>query len=382
MAIIPRSRIVALALGISALGAIFFVVSRADWSGKRLPAPVPGAHPPEIQAIIGLRGVNEQVPWYRKLIERVGPLEAQEALLRSGLPFTGETHLLNHTVGDYLYARYGVGGLTQCKDYFLSSCYHGFVLRAIGAGGMPEVARVITECRKGGVPVVHQCSHAVGHGFLASVGYAHLTKALELCGGAKRAAPDLGEFNCEDGVFMENVWGVHDGQPSPDRWVKEADPNYPCSDPRIPTRYVRACWSNQPMLLYQRFDRDVGKVGLVCEGIKNQEHREMCFHGLARQIHPIAAASVEQTLALCGLLPGDWPAFCVAVNASAGISVGDRDFPFLLCAAAQTDGKEQCYRELVSGLQTYYGGQPETRRSLCTKIRDGAWRERCLAESP
>ena len=214
----------------------------------------------EIAAIKKSRNLQEQTRFYNELINRVGPEQAQEDLLRSGLPFTGETHLLNHVVGDYLYKKYGVAGLSQCRDYFLSSCYHGFVLNAIAAGGTDEVVKIMESCRQQGAPTAAQCAHAVGHGFLAYGGYKTLLEALKLCDEMSGRVSGFPLWNCHDGVFMENIWGVHDGEPSPDRWVSSTDPFYPCNDPRIAENYLKGCWSNQPALMYQRSEeRRVGK---------------------------------------------------------------------------------------------------------------------------
>src|SRR6185503_15409650 len=124
---------------ILALAAI--LLSTSNPNSKKKTAPV--ADNTEIQQIKTTNNLQEQVGYYKKLIERVGPIQAQEDLYHSGLPFTGQTHLLNHTVGDYLYEKFGAAGLSQCKEYFLSSCYHGFILNAIGTGGLPEVAKVM-----------------------------------------------------------------------------------------------------------------------------------------------------------------------------------------------------------------------------------------------
>ena len=258
----------------------------------------------EIKGIKTTKNLTEQVKLYKKLIEREGPAKAQEDLYKSGLPFDGETHLLNHTVGDYLYEKYGPAGLSQCKEYFLASCYHGFILHAIASGGMPEVAKTFTYCQAGGLTVLVQCAHAIGHGFLANFGYQNLIKALKTCDEAGGTIPGFIAYNCHDGVFMENVWGVHDGEPSPDRWVNPKDIFYPCNDKRIDDKYVLACWSNQPSLVYQFFKGNVKKVADdLCNKVEDPKYQQMCFDGLARQINPIVAGDSNKTLQMCGLMP-------------------------------------------------------------------------------
>ncbi len=332
-----------------------------------------------IEQIKATNDSDEKVKLYKKLIETVGAAEAQDALYKSGLPFDGQTHLLNHTVGDYLYDKFGTAGLSQCKDYFLSSCYHGFILHVIADGGMPMVAKTFAECLKEGPTVYTQCAHGIGHGFLANAGYKNLTEALKTCDEAGRTMPNFPTYNCWDGVFMENIWAVHDGTPSPDRWVKPNDPIYPCNDPRIDYKYIGACWSNQPSLDYQLFKGDIKKVGAVCDGIKDQSHKQICFDGLARQIHPLTGGSVERTLSLCSLMPDSkWKNSCITSNAIASYSVGDRTTPFKICEAVDASAKPECYGRLFSIIKTY-AKSGEKINLMCSSISNLEWRKNCEA---
>lgn len=291
----------------------------------------------EIERIRATSNINEQKKLYLQLIERVGPEEAQERLVKSGLPFTGQTHLLNHAVGEYLYKKFGLEGLTKCKEYFLGSCNHGFVISVISKRGLPAVSQVAEECRKAGPKANIQCAHAIGHGFLAYAGYKNLLEALKRCDKVGESSAGFPLFNCHDGVFMENIWGLHEGAPSIDRWVRLDDPLYPCNEPKIEEKYKNACWSNQPSLAYQLFAGDIKKVGEICLGISNALFRQTCFNGLARQIHPVAAGSVEKTLSMCGELPADWANYCIITNAASAFAVGDRTLPKKLCEKINDD---------------------------------------------
>ena len=331
----------------------------------------------EITEIKATQNLDQQVVLYKRLIERVGPEQAQIDLFRSGMPFTGETHLLNHTVGDYLYEKYGPAGLVKCQDYFLSSCYHGFLLHAIGNGGMSQVEKSFAECRKEGPSVYSQCAHAIGHGFLANVGYKNIVEALETCDIAIDTMPEFPAFNCYDGIFMENIWAVHDGEPSPDRWVKPEDPMYPCNDPRIDQKYLLGCWSNQPSLAYQLFKGDIKKVGELCLKVKNTEHQRMCFDGLARQIHPIALGQSGKTFELCNLMPNQkWNDYCVVINAGSSYAVGDRTVPFAICGASGEGARNDCYSR-VFGIMSSYRKPKEDLKPYCAQIIQEEYRQRC-----
>lgn len=334
----------------------------------------------EIDSIKLTKSLDQQVVLYKKLLERVGPERAQEELLRSGLSFDGQTHLLNHTVGDYLYDKYKTAGLSFCKDYFLSSCYHGFVIRAVAAGGLNELIDVMEACWKKGQHVAVQCAHAIGHGFLAWVRYANLTKALSNCDQLSKQSENFPLYNCHDGVFMENIWAVHEnGKPSKDRWLKTNDALYPCNDPRIDSRYIQACWSNQPMRMYQMFNGDLGRVGQECLKLTNTIYQKTCFDGLARQIHPLTKGSIQETFKLCSSLPPLWIDPCVISIAKAAFSVGDKNIPFELCSRIHENERQTCYETLADIISAYTKNDPQERKTLCDKIPNIAFRQNACA---
>ncbi len=352
--------------------------TRETIEGYNKQIPSSEIQPMEIQQIKETANLTEQTKFYKKLIERVGVEQAQEHLYFSGLPFTGQTHLLNHVSGDYLYETYGAGGLVKCKDYFLSSCYHGFILHAIGSNGIDSMDEIMNECKKFGVTVVSQCSHALGHGLLVWVGYPNLLKALELCDKMNERIDDFPVFNCRDGVFMENVWGVHEGKPSPERWVKSDDHFYPCNDPRINPKHLNGCWSNQPTLMYQMFKGDLRKVGDECLKVKNSDHQKTCFNGLSRQIHPLTKGDVNSTFELCSLLPPEWVDYCTTTIALSDFSVGGRDLSFKICAKINESGKESCYHSLY-GVMLVYSNTDEEYQKFCSDILEEEWKKGCIA---
>lgn len=355
---------------------VVFFDTRDYLSGKR--NKVPQSLPEEIVQIKNTTINSEKVETYTKLIERVGVVEAQEILFKSGLPFDGETHLLNHVAGDYIYSKYGYSGLKYCKDYFLSSCYHGFLLNVIAEGGMPLVAKTFDECFLAGPTTYYQCAHGIGHGFLANAGYKNVDKALKTCDEAEKKIKNFPVYNCYDGVFMENIWAVHDGKPSPDRWVKENDIFYPCNDERLDKKYILACWSNQPSLVYQQFKGDIKRVAYeLCNNVKDTEFQRMCFDGLARQIHPLTGGEVAETIRYCRMMPSiQWNNFCVSTNAGSSYSVGDRSLPFEICLEAREDGKKQCFDHLI-GVIKVYSEKGENSKLICDKIKDRVWKKYC-----
>lgn len=321
----------------------------------------------EIVAIKETKNTMRQASLYKKLIERVGPIEAQEQLLRSGLPFGGDTHLLNHEVGEWLYDTYKEKGIIYCKDYFLSSCYHGFLIPVIADGGFKNLKHVMDLCIQAGKTTAVQCAHGIGHGLLAWEDYASLPKALADCDSVAALSSEFTVYNCYDGVFMENNWAVHNGVPSPDRWVKSDDPTYPCYDSQIDEKYRKACWSNQPQVMYKLFNGDIDKIVVECQNIRAIEYQDTCFDSIARQINPLTGGNVLKVFSLCEMMPVGWKSKCVQSNVSAFYSLGDRRTPFVLCDMIPPTGKAGCYEILQQRINSYTNNFSE-KIALCSQI--------------
>lgn len=333
---------------------------------------------PEIIEILKTREIEKRVPLYRKLIERVGVEKAQEALFRSGLPFNGDTHLLNHTSGDYLYETQGSGGIVHCKSYFLFSCYHGILIATIAEEGMHGLEDVMRICRKnGGEALAGQCAHAIGHGLLAWSGYAELPQAFKGCDIVSDSVENFPLLNCYDGVAMENLWAVHtDGETSPDRWVDKDDPFFPCNDRRIDEQWKKGCWLNQASVMYELFDGDISRVSKECTAVQNPEYQWACQNNLARQLHTEVGGSLEQAIQLCREAGVDWEYFCLTTVAEEEYILNGRTLPFEICASVPEDEKTTCYEHLQSVIYSF-NMDTNSRLSECDRILEEPHRKQC-----
>ncbi len=332
-----------------------------------------------IEIIKKSTSTTEQSDELKKLLVEVGPIKAQEDLLKSGLPFTGQTHLLIHVVGDYIYNTSGLKGLSLCKEYFLSACYHGFIINALAEFAMPGMVQAMAECNKAGPFVNSQCAHASGHGFNAWQDY-DLVKASQMCDELGSKVDNFPSFNCYDGVFMENLWGVHDGAPSPKRWIKDSDPYYPCNDPRIPEKYLGGCWSNQASVMFQHFKGDLKKTAEGCDGVENKNHQEICYNNFSRQIHPMTGGKTDEAFKLCQNASGKrWQNFCLEILVGAAWSVGDRsDMPFAICARLEDSEKSSCYNKLYSLISAQVRYDKSDISIYCKNISDNNFKDKCL----
>jgi hypothetical protein len=209
-----------------------------------------------------------------------------------------------------------------------------------------------------------------------------LIKGAEMCDELGSKVPDFPYFNCYDGVFMENIWGVHGGRPSEKRWVKEGDLNYPCTDPRIAEKYLVGCWSNQATLIYQYYQGDLRKTAEACDQVTTPLYRDTCYNNLYRQIHPLTQGSTDKVRELCLNATGiDRQNECILTNMVSYWSVGDHELPFVICDKTAGSVQSQCFERLISMINYYYAGSPGELRRYCDKISNTNYRDRCKNQS-
>lgn len=315
---------------------------------------------------------------YLHLIKRVGPEKAQDMLHESGLPYDGEAHFLNHTVGEYLYQTYGDSGLAKCREYFSASCYHGFLINLIAEHKTADLGKILSDCQRQGEGVFFQCSHALGHGFLAYLGYEHLIEALDKCDQTAKTT-DINLTACYGGVFMENTWGLHDeGGTRP--WIKPDDILFPCDDPRIPGKYLADCWDEQPTLIYKYITQDLKKISDVCQNVVREDYQNRCFRGMARLINPMTQGSLTNKLELCRQLPEKWVDMCLSLNAATSYGQGDRQDVFRICDyVLYGSNRVVCLKNLVQSIHIYAIDRNDEERS-CQQILDAIIAKQCSDE--
>lgn len=374
--LIKRAIIIAL-ISLVYLSLVFLLVK----SGKKEPTSniAPGS---EIKNILSLTDVNQQKPYYKALLERVGPVEAQELLMKSGLPFTGDGHLLNHYAGTFIYETEGLKGITLCRDYFLGSCYHGLLLSALTGDAVKDedkIKEVVGHCIEKGLITQTQCMHGIGHAYLTAVGYKNLPVALEQCDILEKKVDGFMAWNCHDGIFMENMWALHSGVQSPDRWVKEGDDAFPCNYEGLKPEHIVPCWNNQGSLLYQRYG-EIGKIGPACLKAPSKDAIRMCYDGLARQILSLSNAEPSKIIQLCSQTTHDWIGYCLITNVFTAYGNGDRVMPYKLCKLVDESVKPSCYNRLAEAIKPFRDTKQE-REEACRLIdeQNQIYTDNCLS---
>lgn len=302
---------------------------------------------PEMKIILQSKDQEKRLLAGRKLVERVGVESALEILKNSSLPNTGEGHLVVHQVGFFAYKKYGVDSILHCKDYFLFGCFHGAIIEAASDQGFDVIKKMTDRCRES-YPRHFQCAHAAGHAIMAIWNY-DLPEALKTCDEqfeSKESEEIL--TSCHNGVFMENLFGVHDfatGKELKRDWLSD-DVYYPCN--AVAEKYQKGCWLNQAARIYVLFQGDLVRTAQACREIGNTEYSEWCLDNLARQIHAMTNNDVGKAFALCQTLGTDWRDKCVVVNAGSYYSVGGRNQALEICRLVIPELKESCY-EIVTG---------------------------------
>lgn len=322
---------------------------------------------PEMKEILG----NDQtvrLTAARKLVERVDVEQALEILEHSPLPHTGEGHLAIHQIGFYAYQKYGLESILKCKDYFLYACYHGAIIEAASDQGFEAIAKMTDYCKASSVRHF-QCVHAAGHAILAIWDYPSLPDALKTCDDIYEKDKEFPNAlsSCHNGVFMENLFGVHDwgtGKEAERKWLSE-DPSFPCN--AFDEKYQRGCWLNQGARIYQMYNGDIPKTAQECQKIENPQYVEWCMDNLARQIHPLTNGDITKVFTLCPLVGDAWREHCVSVNAGAYYSVGGRQEAIGVCYNSLPQTKPQCYNLVVNQIisDPIEKSQKET---LCQKL--------------
>jgi plastocyanin len=90
----------------------------------------------EIKQLLAETDKAKQAKIVYAMAEKYGPKETLAMMRTAQLPYTGETHLLVHEIGNVAYKKYADKALLYCDDSFLSACYHGVIINELGDHGL------------------------------------------------------------------------------------------------------------------------------------------------------------------------------------------------------------------------------------------------------
>jgi hypothetical protein len=332
--------------------------------------------------IAAKKDYTNEVAAYKKLLSAVGGIQAQEILFAT-IPNDTVGHMINHETGLYFYKTEGMKGLSECKDYFTYSCYHGFFAAMTldrGLSDLPAIAKICAGESDRNTQL--QCAHGVGHGLLDSVGYQELPQALALC--KETFSSDKAEISlCFDGIAMENNRPPFT-VPPPDHWYEASDPMYPCDAPEIVSLGAHnSCWHTQSYNLlraaaYPQIGGDVGKAERYCDSLSDQNDAHICRVGIGRSLFARVGFDIQNARATCA--PASDLVSCVWFVARSMYYFGDRASDLLgICENESGARKDTCYHEaLFNAITITYQGTDE-RVSVCKQIPETQYANACVA---
>ncbi len=195
----------------------------------------------------------------------------------------GNIHDLAHFVGNLLYKKKGIDGLSNCTSQFAFGCYHGFLDTAF-AQSLEHLSDAEKTCLSLGPPLSGpnaSCIHGIGHGIASFYNTTNLPNALSSCDKLTE-----GEQFCYDGVFMEFVRGA--GKNS----YKESDPLYPCNT--LEKKYVFACSRNQPNVWMDRFHFSSDKIIQTCLKALDTDFKNACFDNIGFTLTRVHSQNINE----------------------------------------------------------------------------------------
>lgn len=164
------------------------------------------------------------------------------------------THVLAHEIGYATYDKFKTlpERLSACRDNAASGCFHGVMMKTIGAEGVPSRQVVATACDevKKTQTLYFQCLHGLGHGvMMGHILTAKGTPGIDAIRGSladcDATATSYEQQSCYAGAFMEYLVAAsyqifhYPVQPK----YKPSDLHWPCD--AIQTKYVQACYQFQ-----------------------------------------------------------------------------------------------------------------------------------------
>ncbi len=229
--------------------------------------------------------LNEQAKyvWLEKRADSEGPetawryvLAAYKTPAGSNLPLDpakGNAHDMAHLVGQLIFKKEGLRGLSVCTPDFAFGCYHGLLevafSQADGQSGAEKIRSAEAACRSvsaaGGA--LASCIHGIGHGLITYREH-DFTQALTDCDIVK----DTVRTYCHDGIFMELAKSAEPNFYHPE------DPLYPCNTLALP--YQGPCARSQASVMKNRMKLDTPRIAELCRESGSETIHHNCIAAL------------------------------------------------------------------------------------------------------
>ena len=213
-------------------------------------------------------------------------------------------HFAAHIMGELLYDKKGIKGLTVCDSAFAFGCYHSFFGRALSEQGMEVISDLNNACLEKYGPLGTGCLHGIGHGLVEYIGHNKLVAALNACTMTTQVNP---LFGCTSGAFMEYnnpIIITAENIYSDERKLDKSNPHEPCNT-IVPEKFRKSCYFEIGLWWKQVFGEDYAKLGKLCQEIINMDYQESCYLGIGTVIAPSSDFDVKESINMCKKMPDD-----------------------------------------------------------------------------
>lgn len=259
-----------------------------------------------------------------------------------------EAHDFAHYVGQLLFEKKGLTGITICTTDFAFGCYHGLLDRAF-RDDLKSLSQAEKACRVVGPPKsgpYSSCIHGIGHGVASFYKDQDLNGALTTCDTLPEGAPQF----CYDGVFMEF------SRDALDDFYKPKDPIYPCDS--VGPQYAYACGRNLPSVMMSRFHMSFEDIAKACQRSQVRDIRSSCFTALGFQTLYSSGSNTTEMIKLCETL-NDREFEFECKSAAAGELIFQNmknwqtDSPLICNSLTDPDQKRMCSEHSLSIQKNY-----------------------------
>jgi hypothetical protein len=295
-------------------------------------------------------------------------LDSLEALSLHDPQIRGQGHALAHALGRYAIAenKNDVSVIAQCREIFEAGCYHGVLegylatQKSVDRNTVASICSAVERANTSRQPAL-ECSHGLGHGLLARLGY-DLGGALSACD--YLPAKDA-QGECHDGVFMENV--VHgmgdaminvgddalsahshmmqmEGSHAHHDYFRKQDLAFPCDS--VAQRYESSCWSYQPLVVIRLTGVDFNKTLHECDTAP-ADGAITCYRGFGKQSTAWYSDRAADIVKTCEGATSPHAGDCLAGAVEAYVDFDwTPDKAIAFCRNVPADAKAGCYSEM------------------------------------
>jgi hypothetical protein len=258
-----------------------------------------------------------------------------------------EAHDYSHYVGQLIFQKKGLTGITLCTADFAFGCYHGLLDQAFrnDISSLPQAEKACQQVGKAGSGPYASCVHGIGHGVASYFKDKDLEGALKTCDKLPQNAPQF----CYDGVFMEF------SRDALDNFYKASDLLYPCDT--VDAKYTYQCGRNQPSVLMARFNKSYDEIAKACQKASIRDLKVACYTALGFQTVYNSDSNAEKIISKCESV-NDKEFEYQCKSAAAGELIfqnmqGWQTNAPLICDSLDSNNKNSCH-SYITGIQKNY----------------------------